>query len=240
MKELSPAEKYDLYMGRYDYPLKWEVDFFARGGTADWEGICHGWAGASIHHEEPNPKVVKNPDGIEIHFGSSDIKALLSYAYSKVLISINESIGKRCETEDEIEDKCNNDLEAHIFHVVLANKLGLRAQTVIADMDRYKEVWNHPLIKYESKIEKYVSITAGRKAIVKTKLTYLDVVEKNSWTPHPPVISYMTTRYELHLDEKGNILSGKWLSRERPDFLWVVQKQYKFDGYLDGVLNLVE
>lgn len=75
MKELSPAEKYDLYMGRYDYPLKWEVDFFARGGTADWEGICHGWAGASIHHEEPNPKVVKNPDGIEIHFGSSDIKA---------------------------------------------------------------------------------------------------------------------------------------------------------------------
>ena len=126
MEKLSPAEKYDLYMGRYDYPLKWEVDRVARSGSSSWEGLCHGWAGATINHPEPEPRIMTNPDGIEIPFGSSDIKALLTWAYSKVLIGDEESLGKRCDEEDSFHENCDDDLSALSFHVVLTNKLGLR------------------------------------------------------------------------------------------------------------------
>ncbi len=50
LKKLSPAEKYDLLMGRYDYPLKYEVDSLSRTVVESWEGLCHGWAGASLNH----------------------------------------------------------------------------------------------------------------------------------------------------------------------------------------------
>jgi hypothetical protein len=225
IKSLSPSEKYDLFMGRYDYPLKFEVDWMARAGTEHWEGLCHGWAGATINHDEPDPKRVINPDGIEIFFGSSDIKALLSYAYSKILIAEQDSLGKRCEDEKLVtEDFCHDDLTPVSFHVVLANKLGLRGQTVIADIDRFKEVWNHPIVKYESTVEKMKSTQNGKVAIIKTRITYLDVVKKNSWKKHPPVYSRMTAKYELAIDPLGNIKKGKWLSHERPDFLWTVRR----------------
>lgn len=242
IKTLSPSEKYDLFMGRYDYPLKNEVDFYARLGTASWEGICHGWAGATLNHEEPGPVVKINPDGIEIHFGASDIKALLSYAYSKILIRDEESIGKRCDEDDgdSTNENCDDDLSAESFHVVLANKLGLRGQSVILDIDRYREVWNHPVTKYESILEKMFSTPKGKKAIVRTKITYVDVVQKNSWQKHTPVYSHMTTRYELDIDTNGNIVKGKWLSKERPDFIWTIPKAEYFEGYLSGIKKLLK
>ena len=244
LEELSPAEKYDLYMGRYDYPLKWEVDFLARSGSLSWEGLCHGWAGATINHPEPSPKILTNPDGVEIPFGSSDIKALLSWAYSKVLIKNEESLGKRCEDDGDYEsdyhENCNDDLSALSFHVVLTNKIGLRSQPIIADMDRFKEVWNHPILSYSSTIEKMVSAPHGRTGIIKTQMVYLDVIEKNSWEKHPPIKSKMTVRYELKIDKGGNIIKGRWLSRERPDFLWTIKEQTQFEGYLGGILDLLK
>lgn len=240
MERLSPAEKYDLYMGRYDYPLRWEVDLMARSGTESWEGLCHGWAGATINHPEPSPKIMVNPDGVEIPFGSSDIKALLSWAYSKALIKENEALGKRCDEENSFHDNCDDDLSALSFHVVLANKIGLRSQPLIADVDRYKEVWNHPILSYKSTVETMISTRAGRIAVIKTEMIYLDVVEKNSWNKHPPVKSKMTVRYRLTIDKEGNITKGRWLSRERPDFLWTIQEIDNFDGYLSGIKDLLK
>lgn len=240
MERLSPAEKYDLYMGRYDYPLRWEVDSAARSGTEAWEGLCHGWAGATINHPEPSPKIMVNPDGVEIPFGASDIKALLSWAYSKALIKENESLGKRCDEEDSFHDNCDDDLSALSFHVVLANKIGLRSQAVIADVDRYKEVWNHPILSYKSTVELERKTTKGRIVVISTQMTYLDVVEKNSWEKHPPVKSKMRVRYSLTIDKEGNIIKGSWLSRERPDFLWTIQEIENFDGYLSGIKDLLK
>lgn len=241
MEKLSPAEKYDLYMGRYDYPLRWEVDTLARMGNQSWEGLCHGWAGATINHPEPSPRIMTNPDGVEIPFGSSDIKALLSWAYSKVLIKDEESLGKRCDDDDDsISEDCDDDLSALSFHVVITNKLGLRSEPLIADMDRFREVWNHPILSYDSKIEKLVSAPHGRTAVVRTEMIYLDVIDKNNWEKHPSVKSKMTVRYELKIDKAGNITQGRWLSRERPDFLWTVPKRKFFDGYLSGVMDLIQ
>lgn len=76
---LSPAEKFDFLNGPYYYPLKAEVEKLAAYDAESWEGICHGRAPASMNHNEPRPKILRNPDGIKIYFGSADIKAILSY-----------------------------------------------------------------------------------------------------------------------------------------------------------------
>lgn len=240
LKILSPSEKYDLWMGRYDYPLKREVDFLARKGTLSWEGLCHGFAGASLNHPEPEAKMMENPDGLLIPFGSSDIKALLTYAYSKILIAEGESIGKRCEKNSQDGDRCEEDLTALSFHVVLANKIGLRNQSFIADLDRSEQVWNFPISGYKIKPISIISNRSGKNAILETKISYVDVVDKNSWERHPPVIGHMTVHYELQMDKQGKIIKGKWLSQERPDFLWRVRQAVNFEGYLANVIELIK
>lgn len=240
IKELSPAEKMDLYNGNYDYPLRWEVDTLARSGTAEWEGLCHGWAGASINHIEPAPKTVINPDGIEIHFGSADIKALLTYAYSKVLIGEHDSLGKRCDDFGDNEN-CNNDLTALTFHAVIANQLGLRGRSIIADVDRFQEVWNHPVVSYESTVLSMKSTKKGRTAVISTRIKYVDVVEKNNWEKgDADMMSYLTVKYRIDMDEYSNMTGSEWISHDRPDFLWTVKEQTQFSGHLTNLMTLLK
>lgn len=240
IKKLSPSEKYDLLMGRYDYPLKMEVDWLARAGFESWEGICHGWAGATLNHEEPVAKILENPDGVKIPFGVSDIKGILSYAYSKMLIGDGQAAGKRCDANEMGNENCDNDLSPLAFHAVLTNKLGLRGESFIADIDRFKEVWNHPLISFDSKVVSMRATKTGRVAVISTRLSYIDVVERNAWISLPDVISYMTVKYELELDRRGNMIGSKWISRERPDFLWTVTRPEEFSGYLSEVKTLLK
>jgi hypothetical protein len=79
LSQLSPAEKLDIYAGRYDYPTvksEWQ-----RCSPQDptWTGLCHGWAPASMAYLQPYPVNLTNKDGILVPFGSSDVKALLTY-----------------------------------------------------------------------------------------------------------------------------------------------------------------
>lgn len=238
LSKLSPSEKYDLLMGNYNYPLKSEVEFYASTGTLDWEGLCHGWAVASSMHKEPSPRTVKNPDGIEIPFGSSDIKAILTYAYSKLILNNDQILGKRCD--DKAFNDCDDDLTAVSFHIVTANKIGLRGQSYIADMDRFEEVWNHPVVAYESQVDSMRSSRTGKTARLTTKLTYVDLVPNNSWSPVPRVLSYMTLKYELDLNDDDNIVGGRWLGSARPDFLWGIKERPAFTNYFSGIQKLVE
>lgn len=240
MKLLSPAEKYDLYMGRYDYPLWYEVSNNIMMASMSWEGLCHGWSGASLNHPEPKSKTVMNPDGIEIYFGSSDIKALLSYAYSRILISNHDLLGQRCDSDNPEDEKCNNDLTPMSFHLVLANRLGLRGRSFIVDIDRGREVWNHPVVSFESTLLSLVGTSNGKRAVISTKLSYVDVTEKNSWEQQGPRYGLMFVKYELDMEKSGKIVGGKWLSKDRPDFLWIVNEATSFDGYLKSVMRLLK
>lgn len=245
LKQLSPSEKYDLLMGRYDYPLKNEIDRTLPDQPQDWEGLCHGWAAASLNHFEPSPKVLRNPDGLMIPFGSSDIKALLTYYYSKQLVRMNDQYGQRCERNGLLEDdQCDDDVSPVAFHAILANTLGLRGMTFIMDIERYKEVWNHPIVSYESKIRSDKRNNGRRSIIVQTTLNYTDVVERASWEPTNGTYSHMTSQYvvsyKLELDREGNMLSGMWLTNNRPDFIWRMSRVNKFEGYLAGIEKLIE
>lgn len=251
--QLSPVEKFDLYMGRYDYPLKDEVYSYARRNAADWEGICNGWAPASMNHNEPTPKTVTNPDGIPIQFGSSDIKALLSYYYAFIhRVENTHQLGRRCPRGSgwfNWNRDCQNDLNAGSFHIVLTNKVGKRNESFMVDIERFKEVWNHPVLSYVSRVEgedkpEDESVPGTVKILkIRTKVTYVDESENNTWEPvrGTPYQSTVTREYSyfLNLNLNNEIIGGKWISSDRPDFLWTMGPAPKFLGLIEGLGTLL-
>ncbi|MGE0172109.1 MAG: hypothetical protein AB7T49_04960 [Oligoflexales bacterium] len=169
VEHLSPAEKYDLLRGRYDFPLakreralqEAAVDP-STGQIPYWYGLCHGWAPAAALEPEPGAvATMVNPDGLQIPFYTSDINALFTKIYADNLGS-SVAVGERCYTENhEIEVDENNrivvsncrDTNPGALHVILAHYLGkadpLRRTTFIADVTRGSEVWNQPIVGFK-------------------------------------------------------------------------------------------
>ena len=244
LAELSPSEKYDLFTGRYDYPLKNEVSRIADPRAESWEGICHGFSPASMNHSEPTPKLLRNPDGIEIPFGSTDIKALISFYYAFGFNAPDTyQVGRRCFQNNSRNGNpdCEQDLNAGAFHVIIANKLGILGTGFVADFQRYKEVWNHPVSGFSSQV--ISEYAPGRNAAsgtmkviqIKTVLTYVDENGHN-WQPVIGTTKQLSKtieyRYEVELDRNGLIIGGEWLSKQRPDFLWAMKPPRKFEGLM--------
>jgi ankyrin repeat protein len=185
---LSPAEKYDLFMGRDDFPLTTyekkrtkinlidpeSEEYDEEFEIPNWEGLCHAWAPAALSYKEPGAVKITGPGGREIQFGSSDIKALLTY-----FLHVNRDpkniktnfLGTRCwldfkkleeqlrdgeitqeKFDEEISATSCLDTNAGAFHVVLANQIALLDEGFVADVFRYVEVWNYPVFWYSSKV----------------------------------------------------------------------------------------
>jgi len=111
---LSPAEKYDLYMGFEDY--RTTVAERERTGVLKripgqpgynaklrpiptWEGLCHAWAPATLAFDEPRSVIVKNKAGVEIPFSSSDINGLLTMFLHHAPSPHTSFLGGRCEED---------------------------------------------------------------------------------------------------------------------------------------------
>lgn len=251
LAELAPSEKYDLFTGRYDYPLRDEVTRISDPEAEIWEGICHGWSPATMNHEEPIPKLMKNPDGIEIPFGSTDIKALISYYYAYGFQTpTTNQMGLRCFRGGFFnrEHDCWDDMNAGAFHIVLANRIGIDGKGFVADLQRYKEVWNHPINKYTSVVTDQYGPDGNNapgtvKVVrVRTTVTYIDE-NGHDWQPvHGTAKQFEKTivyEYELDLDGFGKIIGGLWISKARPDFLWMKAKPFKFEGKLSRLGELL-
>ena len=250
---LSPTEKYDLFTGSYDYPMKKLAASAANKSAPDWAGICHGWAPAAINHNEPTPKLVTNPDGIQIPFGSADIKGLLSYYYAHHYESEDgtHQMGLRCFFGKWMGGgrSCREDLNAGAFHIVITNMLGLRGEAFLVDVDRYKEVWNQPVSGFKSVIvgEGRPSAGAAKTAVkelkVKTEFFYVDESDNLTWEvafgTKEQIIAKKDYAYTLEIDAAGKIVGGSWESEERPDFLWNKSKAPKIEGILNRVSELL-
>lgn len=240
MVSLSPSEKYDILTGQYDYPLKNQVASKVSPKAADWEGICHGWVLAALHHNEPTPKSFRNQDGIVIPFGSSDIKALLSYYYAESQTQANQ-VGLRCNFGEWTggASECNQDLNAGAFHIILTNRIGLQHVGFVMDVDRYSEVWNQPIVAYRSReLGRYQpSRTAARGTYyemrIETEVFYINEAEA-SWNvlhgTDKQAMMYRLVTYRLEINRNGDIIGGEWESEDRPDFIWQKGKETKFAG----------
>ena len=247
---LAPSEKYDIFMGRYDYPLKQQVAASVSETAQDWEGICHGWVVAALHHSEPTPKNVVNADGVVIPFGSSDIKALITYFYS-IDQSHAPTVGHRCNFGQWTggETDCDQDLNAGAFHIIIANRIGLAHEGIIMDVERMDQVWNQPVVAYRSQVTaefsagRYAARGTVRELRLTTQVWYVNETD-NNWNPvHGTTLQKFDMKafqYRIELNRNNEIIGGTWESEERPDFIWHKEKATSFDGYffrLPSLLN---
>lgn len=251
LAELSPAEKYDLFMGNYSYPTVKDAWSRSHWKHKSWEGICHGWAAASSLYPEPAAVTVVNADGIAVPFGSSDVKALLSYYYAWYAPAIARHVGVRCDSreisgkESENPEPCN-DANAGAFHVLLANQLGLRKQAFVIDVDRGYEVWNQPVFQYNSTVLRTdgpaPSSTPGteKRHLLSTTIQYTAEVYPD-WEPFSTRGLGRTFgkpyHYWIDLNAQGEIIGGEWYNHDRPDFAWVMEIA-PFEGVFAGLSHI--
>lgn len=244
LAQLSPSEKFDILRSRYDYPLKNEVSGIASPWAKEWNGICHGWAPASLHHNEPTPKVLKNAEGVMVPFGSADIKAIVSYYYAyHNEVDNTHQMGLRCFFGAWLGGTraCNEDLNAGALHIVMGNRLGLKQEGFLMDKDRYNEVWNQAVVGYKTTIiarnlrpSRYAAYNTASEVRVNTQLYYVEETVENTWEPvvgtDKQKIGALDLYYRLELDAQGNILGGAWEGAERPDFIWDTPLTSGFTG----------
>ena len=236
LARLSPAEKYDILRGDYNYTLVQHERGRTRKGHSEWYGICHGIAPASVQFQEPRSKVIRNKDGIDVPLYSSDIKAMMAIQFSHLegpgikQLGLRCSVGARGAGSVFAQMRACRDVNAGAFHIILSNQIGIIQKAFIADMTRDKEVWNHPFINYKSVVvgERQRSPGAARQAVkeivVKTTASYADSPEPQEepfvGTDNYPVKT-KDYHYALEIDSLGRIVGGSWISWERPDFLWI-------------------
>ncbi len=259
---LSPAEKYDIYLGRTDYPVttyernRTQIlktvegsEMYQPGYTIPtWEGLCHSWAPATYQYIEPDPVVMTNKDGIKIPFYTSDIKALLTLK-GHVLPATNQRfLGSRCYLDfkelekklkageitreqflEQINSKSCEDVNAGAFHVILTNRIALKDRSFIIDITRDAEVWNQPIEAYYVKELSRRSGASDEAApgtvsevVVQVWVRYVAEVGQHyqrtvSTRDSLKVVQY---KYQLELNQDDEIIGGRWLSFERPDFIW--------------------
>ncbi len=247
--ELSAAEKYDIFMGRYDYPTRDRAWANSSPHAKPWAGICNGWSPASIFYHEPKAVDKVNPDGIVVPFASSDVKGLMSFFYAFDAKAETNQMGARCFFNAFSGTSNCSDVNAGSFHIVLANFIGLQKKAFVADVDRLKEVWNNPVYKYESKIIGELSVGHGsapgtvRRVRVSTQMTYTDELEVSRWEPVTGTGDFKSAtkdyQYVLEIGSGGQILGGDWESWDRPDFLWTSQK-VPFTGVWDSLNAIYE
>lgn len=160
---LSPAEKYDLLIGKENFPLTLSMldngrkQRNSRGSVPAWMGICHGWAPASYMVARPTNTVnLLAADGITvIPFFPSDIKALVTALWASVPVP-TRFIGGRCNEVTPGSDTSGRpinpdclDSNPASWHLAVVNQIGHAKRSFVMDYVSTSEVWNQPVTKYK-------------------------------------------------------------------------------------------
>lgn len=186
LSQFSPAELYDIYRGDYNFTFTKKLLSMHNPKAGWWEGLCDGWALSAANYAEPRPVLLTNKDGVNVPFGSSDVKALMAMHGVYNSQGYYVKVGRRCSVMGKVvgeeetptdknpsERQANSakcqDVNAGAFHIVISNMLGIHNMSFVADVDRYGEVWNQPVTSYTSKVvgEEAVSKSEQRRGITK-------------------------------------------------------------------------
>ena len=227
---LSPSEKYDLFVGSHDYPLTTRSQSEGSATTPEWQGLCHGWTPAAIHFDEPKPVTLTSASGLEIPFGSSDVKALLTYFQGEVVRTRTSSyehpfrkevrfLGSLCGSGKAWDSGCF-DSNPGAFHIVMANQLGLRGEAFGIDAEPTAEKWNQPVHRFTAALgdrrppSPGAADTAVEEVVVTAEVTWTQEIHPK-WEAVGGTSEHNdTTRrldYTLELDADGEIVGGQWL-----------------------------
>lgn len=164
---LSPSEKYDIYMGDYNFGLtdhqKTLVAGAARsngGEIPTWFGMCHAWAPVAGLTPYPGEQVkIKNRNNQCVTFYRDDLKALMTAAYDSGFGASYSTLflGKRCNmdpgtiTRDSLGriafSECR-DTNPGAFHTIMTSLITNNKPGVL-DVTFSDEVWNQPIYGYD-------------------------------------------------------------------------------------------
>ena len=169
---LSPAEKYDLWLGRSDLTTRDSVTGRQRAFMLDsvkynitergvdeipfWTGICNGWSLAAINEPYPAKSVrVTSPSGRTINFYGSDIQALISQVYFDYQPGITIArLGALCSeptpainADGRIISPACRDSNPMSFHLALGKVLS-KGQSFVIDINPTTETINQPAVGY--------------------------------------------------------------------------------------------
>ncbi|MEK7358099.1 MAG: hypothetical protein AAB250_16755 [Bdellovibrionota bacterium] len=246
---LSPAEKYDILMNRFDYPT---VDQERKRTSADhpkWFGLCHAVAMVQTNYQEPEPRTYRIvlPDGTSknLTFQSSDIKALLAMALNQATTQFGFSIGSRCESNSVSSSGRCWDTHPATFYIALGNSVGMMEESLILDVDPGAEVWNAAVVSYSAKItpKKGVSAAAARGTLreVRVDLTLEQIIGAQ---PNRAKVGAKTKKvsysFTLEIGRDEEILGGEWISNNRPDMVWNAPFSSRLGGYFAELENMTQ
>jgi hypothetical protein len=173
---MSPSEKMDIANGDDNYTLTKRVIKGLTGNAHYAYGICHGWSPASSNYPEPQQNSFVNANGIEVPFGSSDVKAAIEFYYAWIASEFDEKhnenwgftrttpstyfqtdnniipfsyrqIGHRCLIGEDCIDKTISPMS---LHLALHNIVGRYHRSFDIDANKGLDLWNYPVVGYAS------------------------------------------------------------------------------------------
>ncbi len=238
-QKLSPLEKWEAVgVDLPKYEIRSMLDPYLRNAeTITWGGLCHGYSATAISFPEPKRKIING-----VKFYHSDIKALLAVYYDYLLMNklvSSKYLGKRCDQDlpenlafAERTSKNCDDINPAVFHLAINHRLAVEKKGLVMDMNSGNEVWNVPVIGFDSEIlnndyPKYKSKAWRTKRIlhIKTKVSYLGYQKPENDFEISGLkgqkVKTKTYEYTLELNRHGNIIGGEWFGADRPDFLWI-------------------
>ncbi len=238
LAQLSPTEKFDLYLGNFD----WNFSKLVKKAQAtlresDFKTQL-AFSESVLNFKNPSPLIVEGKNSLKIPFGSSDMSALL---FASLLLdekSETKIIGSPCQInflKASDTEKCDG-INPGTFHVLITNYLGLRDKGLIMDLKRDKNLELRPIIGFVSNFKTIEGRPPGntkikKEVLVSTFVKFIrPVLPKWSFEPATSSRGYESYTYILELDEKNNIKGGRWVSFNRPDFI-VIKNSIPFQDH---------
>ena len=159
----SPSEKYDLTVGDSQFSLTQQQKDEGKnyvneeGDVEGWMGLCHGWAPAALMTARPmKPVTAKSANNVDVTWYPNDIKAMVTLAWANGTYQ-NNFIGGRCNVKNpetlrngRLKQQECFDTNPATFHLALGNMIGRARIGLVYDKSFDFEVWNQPIISYET------------------------------------------------------------------------------------------
>jgi hypothetical protein len=229
ISQLSPLEKFSIYIGDYEHflPGAYIADYVP-GQDPFWAGVCEEWSVAALNYREPQAIEITNKDGVVLPFASSDIKALLAeyvgtgeavaltgsqgmeaddfWDYAEKMRSLTQYFGEDCDPE--VPKTCN-DIDPRTFHLLVTNFIGLKNTGFVLDMwtkDKIdKRSYFQPVFAYSSRRINSSSTSIEYEMVVTTAADIVDTDSEFTDTATKP----QHTPRNVHLASGKNITTSK-------------------------------
>jgi hypothetical protein len=253
---LSPAEKFDFYMGHRNMSLSHAERSFIAGAAqrnggklAQWFGYCDGTALAGIKEYEPLHPITVTANGVPLTFYPDDLKALASSFYVHAEKK-PQGIGRRCEVDFEgrpvvdffkkVSNPACNDTNPGAFHIAITNRIE-QGRSFVLEIDRGSQIWNHAVYGYQFTAQKLPGTLRLKKRRINMLVEYVDGTQPSTKLQFKTNVKKVD--YTLHINRATDeIIGGRWNHEAGKggavDFIWFSEEVRKDPRGLIGLGDL--